>query len=61
MPYISFAGCAFVKFGSQQEAQSAITNLHGSQTMPVSRGIPIYLYKRLWWFIRNGLPAPWWN
>ncbi|XP_037719041.1 CUGBP Elav-like family member 4 isoform X5 [Drosophila subpulchrella] len=27
-------GCAFVKFGSQQEAQSAITNLHGSQTMP---------------------------
>lgn len=31
-----FAGCAFVKFGSQQEAQSAITNLHGSQTMPVS-------------------------
>nr|XP_044249801.1 CUGBP Elav-like family member 4 isoform X5 [Drosophila takahashii] len=28
-------GCAFVKFGSQQEAQSAITNLHGSQTMPV--------------------------
>lgn len=32
----SFSGCAFVKFGSQQEAQSAITNLHGSQTMPVS-------------------------
>ncbi|XP_067642652.1 CUGBP Elav-like family member 4 isoform X3 [Eurosta solidaginis] len=29
-------GCAFVKFSSQQEAQSAITNLHGSQTMPVS-------------------------
>ncbi|XP_034484020.1 CUGBP Elav-like family member 4 isoform X8 [Drosophila innubila] len=27
-------GCAFVKFGSQQEAQSAISNLHGSQTMP---------------------------
>ncbi|XP_046807616.1 CUGBP Elav-like family member 4 isoform X8 [Lucilia cuprina] len=27
-------GCAFVKFSSQQEAQSAITNLHGSQTMP---------------------------
>nr|DAA02969.1 TPA_inf: HDC10029 [Drosophila melanogaster] len=30
-------GCAFVKFGSQQEAQSAITNLHGSQTMPPRR------------------------
>lgn len=30
------SGCAFVKFSSQQEAQSAITNLHGSQTMPVS-------------------------
>ncbi|XP_033149523.1 CUGBP Elav-like family member 4 isoform X6 [Drosophila busckii] len=30
----SRSGCAFVKFGSQQEAQSAITNLHGSQTMP---------------------------
>ncbi|XP_059216245.1 CUGBP Elav-like family member 4 isoform X10 [Stomoxys calcitrans] len=28
------SGCAFVKFSSQQEAQSAITNLHGSQTMP---------------------------
>ncbi|XP_065337346.1 CUGBP Elav-like family member 6 isoform X5 [Cloeon dipterum] len=27
-------GCAFVKFGSHQEAQAAITNLHGSQTMP---------------------------
>ncbi|XP_034121681.1 CUGBP Elav-like family member 4 isoform X2 [Drosophila guanche] len=27
-------GCAFVKFGTQQEAQSAIANLHGSQTMP---------------------------
>ncbi|XP_059479238.1 CUGBP Elav-like family member 3-A isoform X6 [Neocloeon triangulifer] len=27
-------GCAFVKFGSHQEAQAAISNLHGSQTMP---------------------------
>ncbi|GAB0095076.1 hypothetical protein DMENIID0001_104090 [Sergentomyia squamirostris] len=26
--------CAFVKFSSHQEAQNAITNLHGSQTMP---------------------------
>ena len=31
-----FPGCAFVKFGSHQEAQTAITSLHGSQTMPVS-------------------------
>ncbi|KAL5964641.1 CUGBP Elav-like family member 4 [Taenia solium] len=27
-------GCAFVKFSSQAEAQSAIVALHGSQTMP---------------------------
>ncbi|XP_058806447.1 CUGBP Elav-like family member 4 isoform X3 [Phymastichus coffea] len=27
-------GCAFVKFSAHQEAQSAITSLHGSQTMP---------------------------
>ncbi|XP_076324428.1 CUGBP Elav-like family member 4 isoform X2 [Tachypleus tridentatus] len=27
-------GCAFVKFGSHSEAQSAISGLHGSQTMP---------------------------
>ncbi|XP_063699140.1 CUGBP Elav-like family member 4 isoform X2 [Culicoides brevitarsis] len=27
-------GCAFVKFSSNQEAQTAITSLHGSQTMP---------------------------
>ncbi|XP_059094288.1 CUGBP Elav-like family member 4 isoform X2 [Tigriopus californicus] len=27
-------GCAFVKLGSQQEAQTAIEGLHGSQTMP---------------------------
>lgn len=25
-----------MKFGSHQEAQAAITSLHGSQTMPVS-------------------------
>lgn len=30
------SGCAFVKFSSHQEAQAAITSLHGSQTMPVS-------------------------
>ncbi len=29
-------GCAFVKLSSQQEAQTAIDALHGSQTMPVS-------------------------
>ncbi|XP_025832907.1 CUGBP Elav-like family member 4 [Agrilus planipennis] len=29
-------GCAFVKFSSHQEAQAAINNLHGSQTMPLS-------------------------
>lgn len=33
---LHFSGCAFVKFGSHQEAQAAITSLHGSQTMPVS-------------------------
>ncbi|KAF0293879.1 CUGBP Elav-like family member 5 [Amphibalanus amphitrite] len=27
-------GCAFVKFSSHQEAQTAISSLHGSQTMP---------------------------
>ncbi|CAH2107966.1 unnamed protein product [Euphydryas editha] len=31
--------CAFVKFSSHQEAQAAITSLHGSQTMPVSTNI----------------------
>ena len=35
-------GCAFVKFSTHAEAQTAINSLHGSQTMPVS--IPlIYL------------------
>ncbi|XDV22380.1 hypothetical protein PO909_027283 [Leuciscus waleckii] len=29
-------GCAFVKFSTHAEAQSAISALHGSQTMPVS-------------------------
>ncbi|XP_034438787.1 CUGBP Elav-like family member 5a isoform X3 [Hippoglossus hippoglossus] len=29
-------GCAFVKFSTHTEAQSAISALHGSQTMPVS-------------------------
>merc|ERR1712142_1080239 len=27
-------GCAFVKFSTHAEAQSAINSLHGSQTMP---------------------------
>jgi len=31
-----FVGCAFVKFTNHTEAQSAISALHGSQTMPVS-------------------------
>ncbi|EDS35437.1 hypothetical protein CpipJ_CPIJ010769 [Culex quinquefasciatus] len=31
--------CAFVKFTSHQEAQAAITTLHGSQTMPVSSDV----------------------
>ena len=31
-----FVGCAFVKLGSAEAAHSAINNLHGSQTMPVS-------------------------
>ncbi|XP_049868047.1 CUGBP Elav-like family member 4 isoform X4 [Pectinophora gossypiella] len=31
-------GCAFVKFSSHQEAQAAITSLHGSQTMPTMHG-----------------------
>ncbi|XP_050347122.1 CUGBP Elav-like family member 4 [Nymphalis io] len=30
----SSKGCAFVKYSSHQEAQAAITSLHGSQTMP---------------------------
>lgn len=34
--FFYFAGCAFVKFSSHQEAQAAINSLHGSQTMPVS-------------------------
>jgi hypothetical protein len=29
-------GCAFVKFSTHAEAQTAINSLHGSQTMPVS-------------------------
>uniref|UniRef100_A0AAV2KUX5 RRM domain-containing protein n=1 Tax=Knipowitschia caucasica TaxID=637954 RepID=A0AAV2KUX5_KNICA len=29
-------GCAFVKFSTHTEAQSAISALHGSQTMPAS-------------------------
>ncbi|KAF4527152.1 hypothetical protein B566_EDAN007206 [Ephemera danica] len=33
---LTAAGCAFVKFASHTEAQSAISSLHGSQTMPLS-------------------------
>ena len=33
---LCLTGCAFVKFSSHTEAQSAINALHGSQTMPVS-------------------------
>lgn len=29
-------GCAFIKFGSRQEAQAAINKMHGSQIMMVS-------------------------
>ena len=34
-----FSGCAFVKFSTHTEAQSAISALHGSQTMPVSTAL----------------------
>lgn len=33
---VVISGCAFVKLSSHQEAVTAITSLHGSQTMPVS-------------------------
>ncbi len=33
--FILIAGCAFVKYAGHAEAQAAINNLHGSQTMPV--------------------------
>jgi len=36
-------GCAFVKFSSHADAQTAITALHGSQTMPVSDYLLTYL------------------
>ena len=29
-------GCAFIKFGSRQQAQAAINKMHGSQIMAVS-------------------------
>lgn len=29
-------GCAFIKFGSRQQAQAAINKMHGSQIMMVS-------------------------
>jgi len=33
---VCLPGCAFVKFSSHADAQTAISALHGSQTMPVS-------------------------
>lgn len=39
-----FAGCAFVKFSTHAEAQSAISALHGSQTMPVSTRLSSFLF-----------------
>ena len=35
-------GCAFVKFSSYADAQTAISALHGSQTMPVSAYLLTY-------------------
>lgn len=37
----SLPGCAFVKFSTHTEAQSAISALHGSQTMPVSTALSL--------------------
>ena len=37
-------GCAFIKFGSRQEAQAAINKMHGSQIMPVSPCVYVYMY-----------------
>lgn len=37
-PFSPAPGCAFVKFGSQGEAQAAIQGLHGSRTMTVRVG-----------------------
>ena len=39
-------GCAFVKFGTHQEAAAAINSLHGSQTMPVclAQQTTLFLY-----------------
>ncbi len=34
--YLYFSGCAFVKYTTHTEAQSAINQIHGSQTFPVS-------------------------
>ena len=38
-----FSGCAFVKYAQHSEAQAAINNLHGSQTMPVSMPVSVCL------------------
>lgn len=41
---LSLPGCAFVKFSTHTEAQSAISALHGSQTMPVSTALSLTLH-----------------
>ena len=40
---VCLPGCAFVKFASHADAQTAISALHGSQTMPVSDCLLTYL------------------
>lgn len=37
------AGCAFVKYQSNAEAQAAISALHGSRTLPVSAVLGVFL------------------
>jgi CUG-BP- and ETR3-like factor len=39
-------GCAFIKFGSRQQAQAAINKMHGSQIMVVSG--QVRLHSRRW-------------
>ncbi|KAJ7993051.1 hypothetical protein DPEC_G00268430 [Dallia pectoralis] len=43
-------GCAFVKFSTHAEAQSAISALHGSQTMPCifSTGVKYLIHAFCW-------------
>ena len=51
-------GCAFVKFSTHAEAQTAINSLHGSQTMPVSQlSFSLFFFTILTIFIaENGIP-----